>query len=1151
MKKLKRVLLINWHYFWNELIELDDINFLTGRNASGKSTMIDALQLLLLGDTSNHFFNKAANEKSSRTLKGYLRGELGDDGGTGYRYLRSGRFSSYIACEFFDTVKNVYTTLGVVFDCYSDNSEEHKFFVLDSEIPDNRFTQGKVPMSFQDLRAYVNKSYKKGKFEFPDTNRRYQEVLKGKLGGLKNKYFSLFKKAVPFTPITDIETFITEYVCDVKAPVDISIMQENIRYYKRLEHDAEMMEVRVKALKDILQKYISWSEEKQRLDMQSYIIERAQHQMALDNLARLTREKSSNEDEILRLSAQQSRCNAEMAEKMNEKDKLTADKLKSDIYRKMDELEKRKAELEQLLQQLKEDLKKIINSLKRYGLVWRSCIQKLHLQSQEKGITRVEEDKPQYSKNLTMEDTIHELEQEWTHIPRLVQPAVEYTEAFLDANIETVSTLGEEGFHRIRECIDKLKEEAGRMSLAYERAAREADQKSKVLIEQIKGLERGIKPYDKKLLELKQTIEESLEKTYHKKIEAHILAELLEIRDTRWANAVEAYLHTQKFLLIVEPEYFQDALRVYDGLKFEKGFYDIGLVDTGKLQEQKLFCDAGSLAGEVVTENRHARNFIDFVMGQVMKCDRVDQLRNYSKAITDSCMLYQGFVARQLNPDRWQTPYIGRKSIESQIHMKKATLEKLLYFSVQYTEKINALGSVSKMESMNTNEIHTMLSVFEKASQIPTLDQQLDELKKEIAGMDLTWLIRLNDKIKALETEIDDLANQEKEYDREVTRKRERLQIITNEKIPQAQVEVDQRRKAIDSRFTAEWIQDKGEPRFIRELEARSSAQDVYSNFFSQVSRTESQVGKKKDALSSSRAQYNSDYKMSYDIHSLDNSAFDRELAEMSDVRLPQYRKQIEDAKEKAYEQFRDDFIAKLKASIDTVKGQIDELNDALKMSSFGNDKYRFVQSPKPEYRRYYDMITDEMLLEGYNLASHQFREKHREAIDELFRQIIDVDSELNADARAELERNIKRFTDFRTYLSFDLVVTGTDDQSQRLSRTLNKKSGGETQTPFYISVLASFAQLYRIGQKNESGNTIRLIIFDEAFSKMDSERIQESIKLLRRFGLQAILSAPPEKIGDIAPLVDRNICIIREGERAFAKAFDSKKLLEVQNDAV
>ena len=127
----------------------------------------------------------------------------------------------------------------------------------------------------------------------------------------------------------------------------------------------------------------------------------------------------------------------------------------------------------------------------------------------------------------------------------------------------------------------------------------------------------------------------------------------------------------------------------------------------------------------------------------------------------------------------------------------------------------------------------------------------------------------------------------------------------------------------------------------------------------------------------------------------------------------------------------------------------------------------------------------------------------------------------------------------------FDLYVIDEEGRSQRLSRTLNKKSGGETQTPFYISVLASFAQLYRVRHKQEAGNTMRLIIFDEAFSKMDSERIQESIKLLRRYGLQALLSAPPEKIGDIAPLVDRNLCVFRSGDRSYVKAFDSKRLIE------
>ena len=33
MKKLKKILLINWLYFSKELIEVGDVNFLTGKNA--------------------------------------------------------------------------------------------------------------------------------------------------------------------------------------------------------------------------------------------------------------------------------------------------------------------------------------------------------------------------------------------------------------------------------------------------------------------------------------------------------------------------------------------------------------------------------------------------------------------------------------------------------------------------------------------------------------------------------------------------------------------------------------------------------------------------------------------------------------------------------------------------------------------------------------------------------------------------------------------------------------------------------------------------------------------------------------------------------------------------------------------------------------
>ena len=67
MKKLKRMLLIHWHNYEKELISFDMINFLTGKTAAGKSTIIDALQLVLLGGTSGGLFDTAAKPKSART----------------------------------------------------------------------------------------------------------------------------------------------------------------------------------------------------------------------------------------------------------------------------------------------------------------------------------------------------------------------------------------------------------------------------------------------------------------------------------------------------------------------------------------------------------------------------------------------------------------------------------------------------------------------------------------------------------------------------------------------------------------------------------------------------------------------------------------------------------------------------------------------------------------------------------------------------------------------------------------------------------------------------------------------------------------------------------------------------------------------------
>ena len=159
------------------------------------------------------------------------------------------------------------------------------------------------------------------------------------------------------------------------------------------------------------------------------------------------------------------------------------------------------------------------------------------------------------------------------------------------------------------------------------------------------------------------------------------------------------------------------------------------------------------------------------------------------------------------------------------------------------------------------------------------------------------------------------------------------------------------------------------------------------------------------------------------------------------------------------------------------------------------------------------------------------FQQKYGPLIEELFgRLAMSDDTQLNARKQSELQQNIERYTDFRTYLKFDLETTDQNGSKQLLSQTLNTKSGGETQTPFYIAVLASFAQLYQVNNLSQlASNTVRLVVFDEAFNKMDCDRIIESVRLLRKMGLQAIICTPPDKLPNIMPLADKTLLVLKE----------------------
>ena len=571
-------------------------------------------------------------------------------------------------------------------------------------------------------------------------------------------------------------------------------------------------------------------------------------------------------------------------------------------------------------------------------------------------------------------------------------------------------------------------------------------------------------------------------------------------------------------------------------------------MDIGKLREDhRAEPAANSLAQKVETQNNLARSYINYLLGRVVCCNRVEELRTYRTAITVEGMLYQGYVARPLRRTWMDDAFIGRRAVALRIQHLEEDL-KQLKSDMQHWSPI--LLVLQQRDDPLFNQFFVQNTVEEKLKDYLRgleVKTEIKQIEEQISQLDLLWLDEQRRIITHLDQEIKSLNGKKDEKSVSLGRLREQLHHLEYERLPEQYQKLSQLEDSIRESFSPDYQERIGLPRYQQELERLKRPSVVRKNFSDQLERTKNERDRTERSLFQARQEYGERFKpCSFRVDAPDNEEYESEQRTLEESELPKFREKIKAARESAMEQFQNDFLSKLKASIDQVQQQVRNLNKALKQAKFGTDQYQFRVERNPDYADYYDMIMAPELMEGEGgLFAVPFQQKYGKLIETLFNQIaMSDDTQLNARKQSELQQNIERFTDFRTYLKFDLETTDQNGSRQLLSQTLNTKSGGETQTPFYIAVLASFAQLYQvINPSNLASNTVRLVVFDEAFNKMDSDRIVESVRLLRKMGLQAIICTPPDKLPDIMPLADRTHLVIKEKYRMHIRAWGKEIL--------
>ncbi len=180
------------------------------------------------------------------------------------------------------------------------------------------------------------------------------------------------------------------------------------------------------------------------------------------------------------------------------------------------------------------------------------------------------------------------------------------------------------------------------------------------------------------MLSLRGYLEAALREQTEKPVHIEILADVLEIAEAEehWRRAVEGYLNTQKFYLLVAPEYYSDTLRIFNQVKHTYGSGSFGIVDIGKLREREHIEPLeNSLAKKVETENGLARSYIDYLLGRVVCCSHVDQLRQFKTSITADGMLYQGYVARPIRKELMDDAFIGHRAVALRISRIEAEIK--------------------------------------------------------------------------------------------------------------------------------------------------------------------------------------------------------------------------------------------------------------------------------------------------------------------------------------------------------------------------------------------------------------------------------------------------------------------------------------------
>lgn len=278
--RLNYMEIFNWGTFNNRIYRIapdGNNSLLTGANASGKSTLIDALLTLLVPSKKDRFYNQSSgNErKGDRTEETYVLGNYGNiqaegESATKTQQLRDKRTYSVLLASFANNHNHVVTLFQVRWFVNGELKCSYGFSskLLTIKTDFSGFNGSKGDWK-KTLEKRYNTNVPKRQIEFYDTIKDYKDRIISSFGLRSDKALTLFNQIVGVKVLNDLDEFIrsnmleqrdaeSEYIrlnesfaTLIEAKTTIEKVKEQISQLKPIDEKAKKLEEIDKNLEEL------------------------------------------------------------------------------------------------------------------------------------------------------------------------------------------------------------------------------------------------------------------------------------------------------------------------------------------------------------------------------------------------------------------------------------------------------------------------------------------------------------------------------------------------------------------------------------------------------------------------------------------------------------------------------------------------------------------------------------------------------------------------------------------------------------------------------------------------------------------------------------------------------------------------------------